>query len=88
MQKEIYRVKDFCEHFSIPRSSLYLEIAAGRIRILKCGRKTFITHDEGKRWIKTITPYKPEKCRPIGHKRRRKDYSVSSCAVLIIRKSR
>ena len=36
------RVSEACSALAISRSKLYLELAAGRLRALKCGRRTLI----------------------------------------------
>jgi excisionase family DNA binding protein len=43
-------VKRFCESRSLPRSTFYREVAAGRIRCVKRGRRTLIHHEEAKRY--------------------------------------
>ena len=46
-----YRVKEFCERYSISRSFFYEEVLARRIKITKCGRNTLILKTEAKRWL-------------------------------------
>jgi excisionase family DNA binding protein len=36
------RVSEACSALAISRSKLYLELAAGRLRAVKCGRRTLI----------------------------------------------
>jgi excisionase family DNA binding protein len=43
-------VRRFCETRSLPRSTFYKEVAAGRIRPVKRGRRTLIHQDEAKRY--------------------------------------
>ena len=43
-------VRRFCESRSLPRSSFYREVAAGRIKTVKRGRRTLIHEDEARRY--------------------------------------
>jgi len=47
-------IRDFCKVAGISRSRTYEEIKAGRLRILKCGRRTLITPEAVEGWIKTL----------------------------------
>ena len=65
MLRMLYSVRQFCSEHRISRSTLYREIAAGRLRVIKCHTMTFITADESSRWhyergqhLKR-TPYRP-----------------------------
>jgi len=49
-----YGVPDFCRLAGIGRSMLYEEIKAGRLKIVKCGRRTLIPADEGKAWLRRL----------------------------------
>ena len=46
-----YRVEETRQMLSISRTKLYEEIAAGRIRALKCGRRTLIPASEITAWL-------------------------------------
>lgn len=45
------RVSEACSALAISRSKLYLELAAGRLRAVKCGRRTLIPVTEIKAWL-------------------------------------
>jgi excisionase family DNA binding protein len=45
------RVSEACSVLAISRSKLYLELAAGRLRAVKCGRRTLIPATEIKVWL-------------------------------------
>ncbi len=46
------RVSEACSALAISRSKqLYLELAAGRLRAVKCGRRTLIPATEIKAWL-------------------------------------
>ena len=48
------------EILSIGRSSLYTLIAEGKIRPVKVGRRTLISNQEIRRFVKELEPQSPE----------------------------
>ena len=48
------RVNEACSALAISRSKLYLELAAGRLRAVKCGRRTLIPTAEIKAWLEGL----------------------------------
>jgi hypothetical protein len=51
MEQEVLRVSEFCHCYAISRTALYREIWAGRLRILKRGRRTLITKKDAAIWV-------------------------------------
>ena len=51
MEKEAYRVSEFCQRYSISKASFYRETAANRLRIVKRGRATLVARAEAERWF-------------------------------------
>lgn len=47
-------VTEFCHACSIGRSTFYEEVKAGRIRILKAGKRTLIAASEVQRWLNSL----------------------------------
>ncbi|MNP86972.1 hypothetical protein D3C76_1875460 [compost metagenome] len=47
-------MNDFCRACSIGRSTFYEEVKAGRIRILKAGKRTLIASSEAQRWLDSL----------------------------------
>jgi excisionase family DNA binding protein len=45
------RLSEACSALAISRSKLYLELAAGRLRAMKCGRRTLIPVPSIKAWL-------------------------------------
>ena len=45
------RVSEACGALAISRGKLYLELAAGRLRAVKCGRRTLIPVPSIKAWL-------------------------------------
>ena len=46
-----FSISDFCKHFSIGRTKAYEEIRAGRLKMIKCGRRTLITRIAAEGWL-------------------------------------
>ncbi len=47
-----YEVKEFLPRFKISRTAFYEEVKAGRLPILKRGRKTLIDVEDAQVWFK------------------------------------
>lgn len=47
-------VADFCSHYSICRTTFYAEVKAGRLRVLKAGKRTLIAASEAQRWLDNL----------------------------------
>ena len=47
-------VKEFCAWASIGRTAAYEEIANGRLRVRKAGRRTLIPINEAQRWLDAL----------------------------------
>lgn len=47
-------IPEFCRAAGIGRSRAYEEIRAGRLRIVKCGRRTLIPADALHDWLKAL----------------------------------
>jgi len=60
MDREVYRVKEFCQRYAISRTSFYREVWAERLHIFKRGRTTLITRDEAERWLHSLAYIKPK----------------------------
>lgn len=49
-----YSVDEFSNLVGISRRAVYLEVAAGRLRIVKCGKRTLITSDDARVWLDSL----------------------------------
>jgi hypothetical protein len=47
-------IRAFCERYDIGRTSVYVEISAGRLRARKAGRRTIITADDAEEWLSRL----------------------------------
>lgn len=50
----IYSVSEACRAASISRTKLYAEIARGRLRARKCGRRTLIVAKDLEAWAEAL----------------------------------
>lgn len=55
-----YTIAAFCRSFGIGRSLAYSEIAAGRLRVRKAGRRTLVLKADAEAWASNL---------PVGRKR-------------------
>jgi predicted DNA-binding transcriptional regulator AlpA len=45
-------IPEFSLHVGVGRSTIYLEIKAGRLRRIKVGKRSIIGDDDGRAWLK------------------------------------
>lgn len=55
MERLLYPISEALEQVPISRTTLYEEIAKGSIRVVKIRRRTFITHDELARYVRSLS---------------------------------
>ena len=55
LTKVTLSIRDFCKVAGISRSRTYEEIKTGRLRIVKCGRRTLITPEAVEAWVKSLS---------------------------------
>jgi excisionase family DNA binding protein len=49
-----FAIREFCQRYSVGRTRAYQEIAAGRLRAVKVGRRTLIAHDAAEAWLAAL----------------------------------
>jgi excisionase family DNA binding protein len=47
---------EFCERYGPSRTKTYEEIKCGRLRAIKCGKRTLITEDDAEAWLMSLPP--------------------------------
>jgi len=52
--RKAYSVNDFCQAYSIGRTLFYDEVAAGRLRVRKVGKKTLVLATDGEAWANSL----------------------------------
>jgi excisionase family DNA binding protein len=48
-----FSIDEFCRRYGIGRTTAYAEIAAGRLRRRKVGKRSVITEDDAEAWLTT-----------------------------------
>ncbi len=54
LPKRAYSIPEVCEQASIGRTRLYSEISNGRLRTVKCGRRTLIRAEDMDAWLRSL----------------------------------
>jgi excisionase family DNA binding protein len=56
MSKAAFSIEDFCNSYSVGKTTAYEEIAAGRLRAVKAGRRTLIPEQSAADWLNSLEP--------------------------------
>ncbi len=56
--KRAFPLKEFCERYAVGRTTAYQEIASGRLRALKVGRRTVIADRDAEAWLSALPELK------------------------------
>lgn len=51
IEKQMYRIPEFCIAYGIGRSKFYQEVAAGHLKITKVGKLSLISKEAARAWI-------------------------------------
>ncbi len=49
-----YSINDFCQAVGIGRSKAYAEIRDGRLKAIKCGKRTLIRRKDAEAWLNSL----------------------------------
>lgn len=55
--RRAFSISEFCLRYGIGRTNAYQEIAAGRLRAVKVGRRTLITCDAAEAWLAELPAF-------------------------------
>lgn len=61
---KLYRIYEFCDSHGISHSTFYRKVNSGRLKVIKCGRRTLIDEREINLWWNKrykIKRYKPRR---------------------------
>jgi excisionase family DNA binding protein len=47
-------VAEFCARYALSRTKTYEEIKSGRLRALKCGKRTLVTDADAEEWLHSL----------------------------------
>jgi excisionase family DNA binding protein len=64
-----FSISEFCRQYGIGRTNAYQEIAAGRLRAVKVGRRTLITQEAAEAWLTSLPELRPAAHRYPDHSR-------------------
>ena len=54
MEKLMLTINEFVELYGIGRTKTYGEINSGRLRAVKCGRRTLIPTESAEKWLNSL----------------------------------
>lgn len=54
MERRAFSIAAFCEKYGIGRTSAYSEVAAGRLHVVKSGKRTLVPADSAEAWLKSL----------------------------------
>src|ERR1700693_5616643 len=59
-EKRAFSITAFCERYGIGRTSAYEEIAAGRLQVVKAGKRTLVPADAAESWLRSLPAVEPK----------------------------
>jgi hypothetical protein len=63
VERKLYSVRDFMTAHRMGRTRFYEELASGRLRAVKMGRKTMIRAEDAAAWAAALPVYTTERAR-------------------------
>jgi hypothetical protein len=59
-EKRAFSIAAFCERYGIGRTGAYEEIAAGRLQVVKAGKRTLVPADAAESWLRSLPAVEPK----------------------------
>jgi hypothetical protein len=53
-QQRAMSLAEFSDRYGPSRTKAYEEIRCGRLRAIKCGKRTLVTEDDAEAWLKSL----------------------------------
>jgi excisionase family DNA binding protein len=53
-EKRALSVNEFCRRYGVGRTTAYAEIKAGRLNVVKSGKRTLVPADEAESWLSNL----------------------------------
>jgi excisionase family DNA binding protein len=75
-EKRAYQIEEFCEAYGVGKSKFHEEVAAGRLKVVRIGRRVLVTADDADAWLKSL----PDTFTPRAERHPRFKARVSSAA--------
>jgi hypothetical protein len=54
VRQRVMSLAEFCGRYGPGRTKTYEEIKSGRLRAVKCGKRTFVTEDDAEAWLRSL----------------------------------
>jgi excisionase family DNA binding protein len=54
IEKRVFSINEFCSRYGVGRTTAYEEIKAGRLQVVKAGKRTLVPADAAESWIKNL----------------------------------
>jgi excisionase family DNA binding protein len=54
IEKRAFSIDEFCARYNVGRTTTYAEIKAGRLDVVKIGKKTLVPADAAESWLKNL----------------------------------
>jgi excisionase family DNA binding protein len=62
IRQRAMNIHQFCERYNLGRTTAYEQIKLGRLRALKCGKRTIITEDHAEEWLRSLPSLERNGC--------------------------
>ena len=56
IEKRAFSVNEFCRRYGVGRTTAYEEIKAGRLQVVKAGKRTLVPFDAAESWLHSLPP--------------------------------
>ena len=58
-ERRVFTISEFLERYGIGRTRFYEEVAEGRLRLRKLGKKSLVTVDDAEAWLESLPASSP-----------------------------
>jgi len=59
--RRVFTIAEFLHRYGIGRTRFYEEVAAGRLRLRKLGKKSLVTIDDAEKWLANLPIVEPKR---------------------------
>jgi excisionase family DNA binding protein len=56
--RRTYTIAEFCQKYQVGRNSFYNEVSAGRLKVVRVGRRVLVRVDDAETWLAALVPGK------------------------------
>ena len=58
-ERRVFTISEFLQRYGIGRTRFYEEVAEGRLRLRKLGKKSLVTVDDAEAWLNSLPTLEP-----------------------------